>query len=168
MNFQEEENIVLNGSWENKNRNITAAAYAALVIIGVVYFNVQSILSLVFVAIYKVLFNINISGSYFDKIQRVFTLYKTPILMALVISEFIFMLLPTIWIVKKWHTTEIKKYLRIRLSSFKEILLAVLITILMLPFCYFISYLIVNSLDIPEVLKIWVRNCLLHIQPVNL
>lgn len=104
MNLSKKENIVFNGSWENKNRNITAAAFAALVIIGVVYFNVQSILSLIFVEIYKAMFSISISGNYLDKIQQVFTLYKTPILIALVISEFIFMLLPTIWIVKKWHT----------------------------------------------------------------
>lgn len=49
--------------------------------------------------------------------------------------------------------TDIKKYLRIRRSSFKEIFLAILITILLLPFGYFISYLIINSLDIPEVFK---------------
>jgi membrane protease YdiL (CAAX protease family) len=63
------------------------------------------------------------------------------------------MLLPAVWITKKWHSTEIKKYLRIKWISLKEIFLAVLITVTLLPLCYFISYLILEWLDIPDVIQ---------------
>ena len=143
----------LDGSWENKNRNITAAAFAGLIGIGVIFFNVQSILSLVLIAFFSHFNHIEIAGTYIEKIRIITTSLKTPILISLVISEFLFMLYPTIWIIKKWHTKKVKKYIRLKLCSFKEILLAVAITVSLLPTCYFIGNLIIKSLHIPEVLQ---------------
>lgn len=145
--------IELNGSWENKNRSITAAAFAGLFGIGVIYFNVQSILMMILVAVYQAIFRIEVSGDFLERIDKITAEFKTPILIALVISQYLFMLFPTLWIVKKWHTTEVKKYLRIKLSSFKEIILAVLITVSLLPFCYYISYLLLEWLDIPDIIQ---------------
>jgi uncharacterized protein len=148
-----EADIILNGSWENKNRSITAAAFAGLIGIGALYFNVQSLLMSIFIFIYQAIFRINISGDFLERINRATVEFKTPILAALVISQYLFMLLPVVWIVKKWHTTEIKKYLRINGASLKEIILSVLITITLLPFCYYLSYLILEWLDIPDVIQ---------------
>ncbi len=147
---EEPEPLHFNGSWENKNRSITAAAIAGLVGIGAIFFNVQSILIIVFALLYRFIYHILIPHNYLDKLNAISTYLKTPILISLVISEFIFMLVPTIWIVKKWHTTDIRKYIRIKLCPIKEIILAVLITLLFLPFCYYISYLLIKYLEIPE------------------
>jgi hypothetical protein len=148
-----EADINLNGSWERKNRSITAAAFAGLLGIGVLYFNVQSILISVFFVMYQAIFRINISGDLLERLDKIMIEFKTPVLIALVISQYLFMLLPSVWIVKKWHTTEVKKYLRIKWIPFKEIILSVLITITLLPFCYYISYLLLDWLDIPDVIQ---------------
>ncbi len=147
------ESIELNGSWEKKGRSITAAAYAALLGIGVLYFNVQSIVMMVIFFMYQAMSPADIPGDFMERMKSITENLKVPILVALVISQFLFMFYPTIWIVKRWHTHEVKKYLRIRWCSFKEIILAVLITIAMLPFCYYVSYLLLDSLDIPEVVR---------------
>ncbi len=150
MKNYQDSSIDFNGSWEKKNRSITAAAFTGLIVIGAIYFNVQSIILTVFISVYKAFFNIQFHGDFFEKIEQATNLFKTPILITVVLTEFLFMLAPTLWIVKKWHTREILKYIRIRLCSINEILLAVLITIFSLPFCYYVSELLVRSLDIPE------------------
>ena len=145
--------IELNGSWEKKGRSISAAAYAVLLGIGVLYFNVQSIVMMMLVVIYQAIFQVKVSGDFIERMNSFTEILKIPILITLVISQFVFMFYPAIWIVKRWHTTEIKKYLRIRWCSFREIILAVLITVSMLPFCYYVSYLLLDSLEIPEVIR---------------
>ncbi len=147
------DDIVYNGSWENKGRNITAAAFAGLVGIGALYFNVQSVISAIMIAAFKSFYKIDISGNLIEKMRIVTTELKTPILISLVLSEFLFMLLPALWIVKKWHTTQVRKYIRLRLCSLKEILLAVLITISLLPFCYYLSFLILDQFKLPEIFR---------------
>jgi len=72
-------------------------------------------------------------------------------LIIVVLTQYTLMLFPTLWIVKRWHTTQIKKYLRVRFCSFKEIILAVLITISLLPLSYYISYTILERFKLPEV-----------------
>jgi len=142
----------LNGWWENKNRNITAAAVAGMIGIGALYFNAQSILITVFIFIYKFLYDINIPpGNFLETIKQIVVSLKTPTLAALVISQYLFMLIPTLWIVKKWHTFKVKKYLRIRLCPIKEIVLAVLITVSFIPACNYITYLLVKVLNIPDI-----------------
>ncbi len=153
MNSEANEHLILNGSWENKNRSITAAAFTGLIVIGAVYFNVQSILTVILTSIYRAVYHIEIPGNYIDKINAVTIHLKTPILISLVVTQFIFMLTPVLWIVKRWHTPEVEKYIRLKLCSIKEIVLAVLITILLLPFCYYITNLLLNSLHIPDVFK---------------
>ena len=152
QNFKDT-SINFNGSWEKKNRSITAAAFTGLIVIGAIYFNVQSILMAVFISLYKAIYPFQFHGDVFEKIKEAAVQLKTPVLITLIITEFLFMLLPTVWIVRRWHTSEIKKYLRIRLCSFNELLLAVLITIFSLPFCYYISELLVRLLNIPEIFR---------------
>ena len=142
--------LKLNGSWENKNRSITAAAVTGLIGIGAIYFNVQSILMIAFVFIYKIIFGIHLPSGFAERMNAIAVELKTPTLAALVISQYVFMLLPALWIVKKWHTSQIKKYVRIRLSSIKEIILAVLITVTLLPLSYYLSYLLMKIFPIPE------------------
>jgi len=143
----------LNGSWEKKDRSLTAAALTGLFIIGAIYFNVQSFLITVLSAVYQQISGIEISGSFIEQISEYMTRLKIPILIGVVITQYLFMLYPVVWIVKRWHTKKVTKYLRIINCPVKEILLAVLITIFSLPFCYYISSLLMRLLDIPEVIQ---------------
>ena len=152
--FEEEPDLPeLNGSWEKKNRNITAAAITGLIGIGALYFNVQSILTAGLIFIYERIYHITISGSIVERIKIFTTDFKVPVLVSTVFTEFVFMMLPTLWIVKKWHTTQIKKYLRIRLCSVKEAGLAVFITVSLLPSCSYLSELILRNFKIPEIFQ---------------
>ncbi len=151
---KEESNAInFNGSWENKNRSITAAAVTGLIGIGVIYFNAQSILMMIFAAVYKVIYNVKIPPNYIDRMKAISVQLKTPALIALILSEFIFMLLPALWVVRKWHTGEVKKYLRVRCFSVKETSLAIMITIFLLPLSYYLSYSILQKFKMPEIFK---------------
>jgi len=146
-----EDYIKLNGTWENKNRSITAAAFIGLIGIGALYFNAQSILASLVTVIYQGIYHTQISGNILERINTITRELKTPMLIIVVLTQYTLMLFPTLWIVKRWHTTQIKKYLRVRFCSFKEIILAVLITISLLPLSYYISYTILERFKLPEV-----------------
>lgn len=106
-----------------------------------------------FMGIYSALFGVDLSAGSLGNTESMSNDLKVPVLAALLISQYVFMFTPTLMFVKKWHTTEIKKYLRIKFTSIKEILLAVAITLSLLPFCYFISELLMKWLAIPESLS---------------
>jgi membrane protease YdiL (CAAX protease family) len=150
----DQEDIHFNGSWENKNRSIAAAAFTGLIGIGAIYFNVQSLLVTIFTAFYGHVFHIQVSGNFLERMNEIVTQLKVPILIALVITQYGVMLYPTIWIVSRWHTTDVKKYLRIRLCSAKEIILAVFITISLLPFCYYLSHLVLQAFKVPDIYSV--------------
>ncbi len=146
-----EDFIKLTGTWEHKGRSITAAAFTGLIGIGALYFNVQSILASIVTIIYQGIYHTQVSGNILERINTITRELKIPMLIIVLITQYTLMLIPTLWIVKRWHTTEIKKYLRIRFCSIKEIVLAVLITISLLPLSYYISYSILERFKLPEV-----------------
>jgi membrane protease YdiL (CAAX protease family) len=121
--------------------------------VGVIYFNAQTILMFVFMAVYSVVFGVELSAGSFESAASMSGDLKVPVHAALLISQYFFMLVPTIWFTKKWHTTDVRKYLRIRFTSAKEIILAALITLSLLPSCYFLSELLLDMLSIPDSLK---------------
>jgi membrane protease YdiL (CAAX protease family) len=124
-----------------------------LLIVGVIYFNAQTILMFVFMAVYSVVFGVELSAGSFESAASMSGDLKVPVHAALLISQYFFMLVPTIWFTKKWHTTDVRKYLRIRFTSAKEIILAALITLSLLPSCYFLSEFLLDMLSIPDSLK---------------
>lgn len=140
----------LTGSWEQKGKSLTAAAITGLLIVGAVYFNVQSILVMVITIIYKAIYNIVLPSEFIEKLEAIASELKAPLFISLIISQYFFMMAPSLWMVKKWHTDKIKKYLRIRTCSIKEIIIAVFITITALPLCYYISELLMHILNVPE------------------
>jgi uncharacterized protein len=142
--------IILDGSWEKKNRNITAAAFAGLIGIGALYFNLQSFFSIIFIAISNIYIDVDLSGDFFSSLDTMFREYKIPVLAALFISQFGFMFFPALWITRGWHSKNISGYLRIRKVPFTELVLTVLITLTLLPSAYLISELFISLFDIPE------------------
>jgi membrane protease YdiL (CAAX protease family) len=145
--------IILDGSWEKKQRNITAAAFTGLIGIGAIYFNLQSYLTLMFISVYNIFAEIELSGDFHEILEIIFGELKIPVLAALVISQFGFMLLPSLWITKKWHTVEVKKYIRMKSVPVTEVILVIFITISMLPLCYMLSELVADLFKIPEIFR---------------
>ena len=145
---------VLDGSWERAGRSSTAAAFLGFLIVGVVYFHAQAIIG-------GILFFINAAGShtslhektFIEQLTRMTMAMKEPMRIAVFISQVIFMLLPTLWIVKRWHSTNAASYLRFNRIPVFEILLAAAITICVLPLNEYIGEFFAERLKIPDFLS---------------
>jgi uncharacterized protein len=144
----------LDGSWERAHRNITAAAFFGLLITGVVYFHAQAVLSLILISLTKFVEHTKIDGTNFiDRMMQLAAVMKNPIRYSLIISQFLFMLVPTIWIIKSWHTKQILSYVRFKRIPILELLLAVAATICFVPLSSGISEYFVKQLHIPDFLS---------------
>ncbi|MCG3121331.1 MAG: hypothetical protein ALAOOOJD_04375 [bacterium] len=122
------------GAWEKSGRSLNTAAVLGLLGIGVLYFNAQIILTVI-----GILFTAlaggapPVSGDFMERLASTVKLYATPIRLAVVVSQYVFMLLPVWWLVKRWHTQNVRGYTRWRGCSAVEILLAVIGTVAVLP-----------------------------------
>lgn len=141
------------GSWEAASRSPNSAAVLGLLGIGVLYFNAQSILALMAIGIAQA-FNpdVQATGNYFERLMSMGRLYADPIRIALVISQYLFMLLPALWLVKRWHTKRVREYIRLQRASVVEIALAVLTTLAIIPSGTYIANALTSRLKIPEFL----------------
>ena len=151
-----EQAINYNGSWEKKGRNINAAAVAGLLGIGVFYFNGQTIVAIIGIVFVNIITpGLEASGNFMKRLTASITLYAAPLRIAVVVSQYLFMLLPALWLVKRWHTKNVREYIRLNRCSILEIILAVLATITIIPFGTYISNELIRWLKIPnELLKI--------------
>jgi hypothetical protein len=144
---------IFDGSWERAHRNITTAAFLGLIITGVVYFYAQAIIT-------GILFILNASGTqeilkektFFERISHTMTVLKNPLLYSLIVSQFLFMLLPIVWIIKRWHTIHVLSYARITRISPIELVVAVAATVCFVPVSGSISEYFIRKLNIPDFL----------------
>ena len=143
----------LNGSWELAHRNITAAAFIGLLITGVVYFHAQAILSVILIFLTKFIEHTKIEGTNsIDRMMQLAAVMKNPMRYSLIISQFLFMLVPTIWIIKRWHTAHVLSYIRVSRIPFLELGVAVAATVCFIPVSGGISDFFVKQLNVPDFL----------------
>ena len=144
---------IFDGSWERAHRNITTAAFLGLIITGVVYFYAQTIIT-------GILFFLNISGTqeiikgktFIEQISHTMTVLKNPLRYSLIVSQFLFMLLPIVWIIKRWHTIHVLSYVRIARIPLLELVVAVAATVCFVHVSGSISEFFVTKLNIPDFL----------------
>ena len=143
----------LSGSWERGGRSPVSAAIAGLLGVGLVYFYGQSFFLSVAMLISGSTRHIaSDTGAFLPAMARMMEAMKTPIRTALILSQFLLMLLPTFWIVKRWHTSDVRGYLRFGPCSAVEIALASAAVLLFFPANAFLSDLLVRQLHIPPLL----------------
>ena len=140
--------LSLDGSWERSGRSPNTSALLGLLGIGALYFNGQSLLALVAIGIVK-LTGGDIRPS-FDSFLSSFQSFVGPIRIVVFVTQFALMLAPTLFLVKRWHSSNVRSYLRLTGASIVDILLAVLITIAFLPAGNYIAEEFVRQLQIPE------------------
>ena len=141
------------GAWEQKERSLNSAAVLGLLGIGVLYFSLQTILMLIGIVASRLsVSEAEASGNFLERLAATQELYAAPILFAVVVSQYLCMLLPSWWLVKRWHTPNVKEYLRIRKVPLVEIVLAVLTTVAIIPTGTYIANLLTELLDIPDIL----------------
>ncbi len=145
--------LAYEGSWEKAERSPSSAAILGLLGIGVLYFNTQTLMALAAIGIARVLNpDVQLTGNYFERIASISRLYADPIRFALAISQYLFMLLPAWWLVKRWHTKDVRNYIRLQKASALEVVLAVLATITTIPAGTFIANALSSRLKIPDFL----------------
>ena len=150
---ENENEAVMDGTWERDGKNPVTAALFGLTVIGVTYYYAQAIMTFVGTIFAMGSSKIDTDGmSFIDRMSAMVAESKQPLRISLIVSQVLFMLLPTIWLIKRWHSTEVRKYLRITPAPFLEVLLAVLITLLFLPVSHFISNFFVTQLNMPDFL----------------
>ncbi len=141
----------LDGTWEKGNRSLNAAATFGLLGIGAVYFTAQSILMIIAVMIDTIISPTpEVAGELGKSISSFMRIYAHSIQIILLITQYLFMLLPTVWLVKRWHTNKVKNYIRFTSTSIWEILLAVIGTIAILPTSIFIANELSSFFPLPE------------------
>ncbi len=144
----------LDGSWERAHRNPTAAALIGLLIVGVIYFNAQTFMVGVWVA-----FNAlkehepRVGRTFIENLVHTARIMKTPVRYSLVLSQFLFMLVPTVWIIRRWHTVHIISYVRLIRVSAVEIFFAVAATLCFIPVGGTIGDYLMKQLDVPDFLS---------------
>lgn len=143
----------LNGSWERSSRSLNTAAILGLLGIGILYFNAQSILAAI--VVFAAQFTVDkpeISGGYLQRFLENIRQLADPLRAAVVISQYLFMLLPALVLVRLWHSTDIRKYVRLSGAPIAEILLALLTTLMIIPSANFIADELMRQLGVPRVL----------------
>ena len=142
---------ILDGSWERSGRSLNTAAILALIGVGALYFNVQSILGALVVMVASALKSGQaVAGTGFDRIVEQVRLLAQPIRIVITVTQYVFMLLPALWIVKRWHSSTIRRYVRLDRVPILQTVVAVLITLAFLPADNFIADQFVRQLHVPS------------------
>lgn len=132
---------------------MNTAAILGLLGIGMLYFNAQSILAAI--AVFASQFTIDrpeISGGYLQRLLENIRQLADPLRAAVVVSQYLCMLLPALVLVRIWHSTDIRRYVRLSGASIAEILLALLATLMIIPSANFIADELIRQLGVPRVL----------------
>jgi len=141
------------GSWERAHRNITAAACIGLLIIGVLYMYAQSFITIILFFVNASGEHVTIkSGNFIAQLSHRIVIMKNPIRYSVFVSQLFFMLLPTLWIIKRWHTVHILSYVRISRVSFLEMVIAVAAAVCFIPVSGGISDFFMKQLNFPDFL----------------
>jgi membrane protease YdiL (CAAX protease family) len=106
------------------------------------------------------LFFLNASGTkeiikektFFERISHTMSVLKNPLRYSLIVSQFLFMLVPIVWIIKRWHTIHVLSYARIARISILELVVAVAATVCFVPVSGAISEFFIRKLNIPDFL----------------
>lgn len=127
----------LNGTWEQKNRSPVSAAVIGLLLIGLVYFVGQLFLiapSLITFLLDSKTVNPDAAKD-FDTTQILAQL-RNPLLVALTISQYLFMAVPAWLLARWWHVGKVgsvARYVRLRAADWRVMLLTPLLTVAFIP-----------------------------------
>jgi len=126
--------------WLARGRNVNTAAIIALIGVGIFYFFSQTLFLIIGIIVSGLANKILLTP------KDVSTLLSTsmdliiePIRWALLLSEYLALLLPTIFLIRRWHTSRVRQYVRLKGAPIFEIILAVAGIILILPIGSYIT-----------------------------
>lgn len=143
---------VLDGTWEKTGRSANTAALVGLLGIGVLYVNAQSILFLFGYLVTKIFITEpEVTGTFAERMSAMARNLNPSMRISLLISQYLFMLFPVWWLVKQWHSRHVRDYVRLKSCSLKEIILAGLATLAIIPTGAYIGNEFMRWFRLPEV-----------------
>jgi len=147
-----ESSVELDGSWEKKGRSPNAAAVVGLLGIGVLYFNAQTIVFLIGYLLTKAFIPApEITGTFAERMSAMARHLTPAMRISLLISQYLFMLVPAWWLARQWHSRHVRDYVRLQFCSIKEIILAVLATLAIIPTGAYIGNEFMRWFKLPDV-----------------
>ena len=141
----------LSGTWERAGRSPGAAATLILLGIGFLYFNVQSLLGAFAVLAFEPSGDASLSFS--ERMVDVLRESADPLRAVVAFTQYAFLLLPAWLLVRRWHTPDVRSYVRLRRLPGVETLLAVLITLAFIPTGTYIAAELTRQLNPPRWLE---------------
>lgn len=150
----EEREPEFEGSWERSNRSLTTAAILVFIIVFTIYAYAQGFIGGIAMALHGFAGtgSQNSHKTLVEVLSARALSQKDPLRYSVIISQFLFLLLPTIWIIRRWHTKRILKYVRLRAIPFTEIFFAFLGAILFFPISAAISNFMMHQIHFPDFL----------------
>jgi len=143
----------LDGTWERAGRSPGAAATVILLGVGLLYFNIQSILGAIVVLAFEPEGMKDLAGPFSERMIEVLRETADPLRVVVTVTQYAFLLAPAWILTRKWHTSDVRMYIRLRRFPFLETLLAVLITLAFIPTGTFIANELTRQLNPPEWLE---------------
>ena len=143
----------LDGTWERKQRSPISAAVVGMLLIGAIYMFGQVLLLVP--SLFVLLLDGSASSGAESKLDTADVLIqlRTPLLVALTISQYLFMALPAWWVVRRWHVGpvgSVARYLRLRAADWRVMLLTPLLTIAFIPPANYLSQALMDWFGVKE------------------
>ncbi len=143
--------VILDGSWEQGGRNIVAAAVMGLLLIGAAYFIIQSILVTIAALVAEILKGPpKPTASPIELVSEQLLGIKHVILAIVLLTQILLLMVPTIFLVRRWHSSQAWAYIRWKSASVLQVLLAVMITAVFVPVNMYIGSLVNRLFPVPE------------------
>lgn len=139
----------LDGTWERKHRSPITAAVVGMLLIGLIYIVGQVVL--IVPAVIAQLIDAPNSTAELETAE-IFMLIRTPLLVALTISQYLFMALPAWLLARRWHVGKLGSvagYVRLRAADWRVVVLTPLLTIAFIPPANYLSQLFMEWLGMP-------------------
>ncbi len=142
------------GSREKAGRSLTTAAILGFIIVAIVYFYAQTIIGFLAVVIRgRAVGGTSNPHETLTQLLTARALFTKPIILySVILSQFVFLLLPTVWLIRRWHTKHVFIYVRFRKTHPGQILLALVGGILFYPVSAGIGDFLMEELHFPDFL----------------
>ncbi len=141
--------IILNGTRETLGRSLVASSIIGLLAIGLIYFAGQILLT-IFAAVPTLVAGEPDPSFSADDTRWFFAQVTDELRVAILLSQFLFMLVPVVVLVRRWHTVDVAKYIRLRPRPLLASFAAVIATFGIIPFGTYVAGELTSRMEIPN------------------
>jgi len=123
------------GYFEKEGKNPILASFILILLIGALYFFIQSLIVYTYRIIDYVIYRdkyIN-TFDFIEAVKQIYQRYKYPLLITLFICQFGILLFPTIYLFKRWHFKNTAKYFYLKNFDLPAVILSMIGALSVIP-----------------------------------